>query len=140
MVRRGAFDLYIRCRRPTTGWQIAVEYIPPTGMYWYDPRPPVSVKVIGGSGSQSVSGRWNARSDISGNLIYTPTRTVRERILQKIYDGGHALELSVRATRTRDLAGAIRNTVGWEVVFNVEGLNEAIRDAGPEGCPETLTS
>ena len=65
MARHGAIYLYIRCRPLNAGWRISVEYIPPLGMFWYNPQPQVSVKVIGGSGSQLVSGRWNASSDRS---------------------------------------------------------------------------
>ena len=141
MIRQVEFELYIYCRNPTTapGWKIAVEFIPYLSA-WYNPSPTISGKVIGADGSHSVSGQWYAFDIVDGNMRYTPTGNLGDRILQRLASGGHKLELSLPTKRMRAWNNELRTTRGWDVVFNVAGLTEAIKGATPEGCPDTLVN
>ena len=80
-------------------------------------------------------GKWYVSQKLGGDILrYTPTRSLGERIFEKLSGGGHRLELSLRDKRMTDFSGVTRNTKGWEVVFNVAGLENARKGIGREGC------
>lgn len=106
------------------------------GVFWYDPSPSISGNVIGSRGVQSARGKWYVSQKLGGDILrYTPARSLGERIFEKLNDGGHRLELSLRDKRMTDFPGMSRNTKGWEVVFNVAGLEKARKGTGRQGCP-----